>query len=86
MFVLKKLLCLQKFEYFLLNGNLIERLEARSKAISDALSRASGVTANNNMVIGTEERTRRRPKRIGVAGTDDSKPRPKLFGWLEFFS
>ncbi|KAK6738453.1 hypothetical protein RB195_020514 [Necator americanus] len=71
---------LKKFEYFLLNGNLIERLEARSKAITEALSRASGASANNSLIMGTEERTRRRPKRIGVAGTDDSKPRPKLFG------
>uniref|UniRef100_A0A183FGN8 Rho-GAP domain-containing protein n=1 Tax=Heligmosomoides polygyrus TaxID=6339 RepID=A0A183FGN8_HELPZ len=71
---------LKKFEYFLLNGNLIERLEARSRAIGEALSRAAGGTLNNSASAATEERTRRRPKRIGAAGTDDCKPRPKLFG------
>ncbi|WKX96381.1 hypothetical protein Q1695_012656 [Nippostrongylus brasiliensis] len=68
-----------KFEYFLLNGNLIERLEARSRAIGEALQRAAGVAVNSTAVA-TEERTRRRPKRIGAAGVDETKPRPKLFG------
>ncbi|PIO63133.1 RhoGAP domain protein, partial [Teladorsagia circumcincta] len=71
---------LKKFEYFLLNGNLIERLEARSRAIGEALSRAVGASTNNTSIAASEERTRRRPKRIGVAGGDESKPRPKLFG------
>ncbi|KJH50672.1 RhoGAP domain protein [Dictyocaulus viviparus] len=70
---------LKKFEYFLLNGNLIERLEARSRAIGEALSEAAGVS-ENKVVQSSEERTRRRPKRIGVAGAHEAKPRPKLFG------
>uniref|UniRef100_A0A158PCT4 Rho-GAP domain-containing protein n=1 Tax=Angiostrongylus cantonensis TaxID=6313 RepID=A0A158PCT4_ANGCA len=71
---------LKKFEYFLLNGNLIERLEARSRAIGEALSQTAGVLATNMTMSSTEERTRRRPKRIGVADANDAKPRPKLFG------
>nr|CDJ91668.1 Fps Fes Fer CIP4 homology and RhoGAP domain containing protein [Haemonchus contortus] len=71
---------LKKFEYFLLNGNLIERLEARSRAIGEALSRAAGASLNNSLVTTSEERMKRRPKRIGVAGSDELKPRPKLFG------
>ncbi|KAJ1372262.1 hypothetical protein KIN20_034369 [Parelaphostrongylus tenuis] len=71
---------LKKFEYFLLNGNLIERLEARSRAIGEALSQAAGMASSNMTMSSTEERTRRRPKRIGVADADDAKPRPKLFG------
>ncbi|KAK6034954.1 putative ATP synthase F1, delta subunit, partial [Cooperia oncophora] len=71
---------LKKFEYFLLNGNLIERLEARSRAIGEALSREAGASMKSTSVATSEERTRRRPKRIGVAGGDESKPRPKLFG------
>uniref|UniRef100_A0A7I5E827 Rho-GAP domain-containing protein n=2 Tax=Trichostrongylidae TaxID=6315 RepID=A0A7I5E827_HAECO len=71
---------LKKFEYFLLNGNLIERLEARSRAIGEALSRAAGASSNNSLVTTSEERMKRRPKRIGVAGSDELKPRPKLFG------
>ncbi|KAK5983475.1 Rho-GAP domain-containing protein [Trichostrongylus colubriformis] len=70
---------LKKFEYFLLNGNLIERLEARSRAIGEALSRTADAPATSTMAM-TEDRTRRRPKRIGVAGGHESKPRPKLFG------
>ncbi|CAJ0928999.1 unnamed protein product, partial [Mesorhabditis belari] len=72
---------LKKFEYFLLNGNLVERLEARNFAIGESLNeRGINVESRNGSEgpsIDGDKLGRKRIKRIGL---HPDRPRPKLFG------
>lgn len=72
---------LQKIEYFLMSGNLLERLTARSRSIAEALAREGG-QLHRDSIISCEDRTRKKAKRIGTVPVL-SKPRPKLFGEYE---
>lgn len=65
---------LKKMEYFMLNGNLIERLQTRSKVIMSAL----GGSINHLSTLVDHTRTKRRTRRI--APSINGKPTPKLFG------
>ncbi|GMS95353.1 hypothetical protein PENTCL1PPCAC_17528 [Pristionchus entomophagus] len=65
---------LKKMEYFMLNGNLIERLQTRSKVIVSAL----GGSTNHLSTLVDHTRAKRRTRRI--APSINGKPTPKLFG------
>ncbi|CAI4228485.1 unnamed protein product [Auanema sp. JU1783] len=69
---------LEKFECFLLNGNLIERLEARTKAIVEALVREG--EPRESLTVISDDITRKKIRRIGGTAPDLTQPRPKLFG------
>ncbi|GMT23372.1 hypothetical protein PFISCL1PPCAC_14669, partial [Pristionchus fissidentatus] len=67
---------LKKMEYYMLNGNLIERLQTRSKVIMNALG---GSTPTHHLpTLVDHTRTKRRTRRI--APSINGKPTPKLFG------
>ncbi|CAI5449752.1 unnamed protein product [Caenorhabditis angaria] len=78
---------LKKFEMFLLNGNLAERLEARSATIGEALAK-QGISTKIAMVNSEirrnsenfEERKQQKTKRIGAQMSSETRPRPRLFG------
>ncbi|VDN53023.1 unnamed protein product [Dracunculus medinensis] len=72
---------LGKFSHYMLNSNLIERLEARSKSIAGALNEFSLITP-----VGVREdseltnSTLYAKKRIGGALVNENPRRPRLFG------
>ncbi|CAB3406007.1 unnamed protein product [Caenorhabditis bovis] len=84
---------LKKFELFLLNGNLMERLEARSAAIGEALAKVgvslqtspnglltdarNGPPSENGHAHPQKDDRRLKPKRIGGIVDKDQELRPR---------